>query len=66
MDEETFNALLISLRREVFRVEQKINGFCPDDVCLNLKDEIPARLEKIDELNESCQGKIYEAILSLN
>ena len=66
MDEETFNALLISLRREVFRVELKIKNFSPNDVCLNLKDEISARLEKIDELSESCQEKIYEAILSLN
>ena len=66
MDEGAFNALLISLRREVFRVELKIKNFSPNDVCLNLKDEISARLEKIDELSESCQEKIYEAILSLN
>ena len=66
MDEEAFNALLISLRREVFRVEQKIKSFGPDDVSLDLKDEIPDRLEKIDCANESCQDKIYEAILSLN
>ena len=51
MDEETFNALLISLRHEVFRVELKVKDFCPDHVCLDLKDEIPARLEKIDDIN---------------
>ena len=30
MDEEAFNALLISLRREVFLVEQKIKSYGPD------------------------------------
>ena len=66
MDEEAFNALLISLRREVFRVEQKIKSFGPDDVCLELKDEISTCLKEINSSNETCQDKIYEAILSLN
>ena len=66
MDEEAFNAIMISLRREVFRVEQKIKSFGPEDVCLNLKDEIPTSLKEINNSNEFCQEKIYEAILSLN
>ena len=66
MDEEAYNALLISLRREVFRVEQKIKGFGPDHVCLDLKDEISTCLKEINSSNETCQEKIYEAILSLD
>ena len=35
-------------------------------MCLNLKDEIPTSLKEINNSNELCQEKIYEAILSLN
>ena len=66
MDEETFNPLMISIRREIYNVELKIMSFCPDDVCLEVKEEIPSRLKEIDEVNESCQLKIHETILSLN
>ena len=66
MDEESFNLLMISLRREILYVDVKIKSFGEDDVCLALKDEVSARLEKIDNANELCQGKIHEAILSLD
>ena len=60
MDDATFNHLIISVRREVFNVEQKIKGFTPAHVNLDLKDEVSSRLEKIDNFNELCQAKIYD------
>jgi len=40
VDDETFNLLMISMKREIFDVEHKIKSFGEDDVCLALKDEI--------------------------
>ena len=49
MDDQAFNPLMISIRREIFSVEQKIKCFTTAHVSLDLKEEIPARLEKIDD-----------------
>ena len=46
MDDQAFNPLMISIRREIFSVEQKIKCFTTAHVSLDLKEEIPARLEK--------------------
>ena len=66
MDTETFNPLMISIRREIFNVEQKMKGFTAAHVSLDLKEEIAARLEKIDQYNDICQGKIFDLIMTLN
>ena len=66
MDAETFQPLMVSIRREIFSVEQKIKCFTTSDVSLDLKEEIPSRLEKIDECNVICQEKIFGLIISLD
>ena len=47
MDAETFNPLMISIRREIHNVEQKIKGFTAAHVRLDLKEEVSTRLEKL-------------------
>ena len=66
MDDQAFNPLMISIRREIFNVEQKMKGFTAAHVSLDLKEEIAARLEKIDQYNDVCQGKIFDLIMTLN
>ena len=66
MDDATFNPLIISVRREVFNVEQKIKGFTPAHVNLDLKEELSARLKEIDSVNELCQAKIHDVLISLD
>ena len=63
MDAETFNPLMISIRREIHNVEQKIKGFTAAHVRLDLKEEVSTRLEKIDDCNNVCQGKIFDIIM---
>ena len=66
MDAETFKHQMISIRREIFSVEQKMKCFTTSDVSLDLKEEIPARLQQIDECNVVCQEKIFGLIISLD
>ena len=66
MDDASFNPLIISVRREVFNVEQKIKGFTPAHVSLDLKEEISARLKEIDDCNDVCQGKIFDVLILLD
>ena len=57
---------MISIQREIFSVEQKIKCFTTAHVNLDLKEEIPARLEKIDDCNVACQEKIFDLIMPLD
>ena len=57
---------MISIQREIFSVEQKIKCFTTAHVNLDLKEEIPARLEKIDDCNVACQEKIFDLIMTLD
>ena len=66
MDAESFKPLMVSIRREIFNVEQKIKGFTAAHVRLDLKEEVPTRLKEIDDHNNVCQGKIFDVIMSLD
>ena len=66
MDDATFNPLIISVRREVFNVEQNIKGFTPAHVNLDFKEEITTRLKEIDTCNNVCQNKIYHVLVLLD
>ena len=66
MDDATFNPLIMSVRREVFNVEQNTKGFTPIHVSLHFKEEITTRLKEIDNCNDVCLNKIYDVLLSLD
>ena len=66
MEAETFNPLMISVRRDVFSVQQEIDSFTAEHVSLDLKDEIPTRLNQIDNCNKLCQEKIFDLLMKLD
>ena len=64
MEAETFNPLIISVRRDAFSVQQEIDSFTAEHVSLDLKDEVPTRLNQIDNCNKLCQEKIFDLLMN--
>ena len=62
MQEDTVKAKMATLKKEIVKVERKIESYTVDDAKLIDKDRFTGYLDKTRDLYENCQEKLDDLV----